>query len=122
MAGPLGADIIGVGSYRLSKDRPNTFVATWYSTNADKPLLGSGLGYGNTANGFCGVHEIRYYRPNGELTEVPFEMTIKPLGEARELLWTHQGKPCSEGVGIEIGDQLIVSYWRLPSSARGEKP
>jgi hypothetical protein len=79
MAGPLipvgGADIVGVGLYRLSKDRPNTFVATWYSTNADKPL-----------------------------------------GEVRELLWTHQGKPCFKGVGIEIGDQLIVSYWRVPGS------
>jgi hypothetical protein len=121
MAGPLipvgGGDIVGVGLYRLNKDRPNTFVATWYSTNADQPLLGSGLGYGNTANGFCGVHEIRYYRPNGEPTEVPFELTIKPLGEVRELLWTHQGKPCFKGVGIEIGDQLIVSYWRVPGSA-----
>ena len=29
--GGAGADIIGVGIYRLSKDRPNTFVATWYS-------------------------------------------------------------------------------------------
>jgi hypothetical protein len=97
--------------YRLSKDRPNSFVATWYATNAEKPLLGSGLGHGNTANGFCGVHQIRYYRPDGELSEVPFDLTIKAVGEVRELLWTHQGKRRFKGVGIEIGDQLIVSYW-----------
>jgi hypothetical protein len=41
-------------------------------------------------------------------------LTIKPLGEVRELLWTHQGKPRFKGVGIELGDQLIVSYWRVP--------
>jgi hypothetical protein len=116
MAGALGADMVGVGLYRLNKDRPNTFVATWYSTNADKPLLGSGLGYGDVSNGFCGIHQIRYYRPDGELSEVPFEVTIKPVGEVRELTWSHQGQPCFEGVGIEIGDQLVVSYWRVPQS------
>ena len=33
--------MIGVGSYRLNKDRPNAFVATWYSTNLPEPQLGS---------------------------------------------------------------------------------
>jgi hypothetical protein len=108
--------MVGVGLYRLSKDRPNTFVATWYSTNAAEPLLGSGLGHGHTANGFCGVHRIRYYRPDGELSEVPFDLAITAVGEVRELLWSHQGKPCFKGVGIETGDQLIMSYWRVSSS------
>jgi len=44
-------------------------------------------------------------------------LTIKPLGEVRELLWTRQGKPCFKGVRIEIGNQRIVSYWRVPGSA-----
>jgi hypothetical protein len=108
-----GADIIGVGVYRLSKDRPNTFIATWYANNAAEPLLGSGIGHGDTANGFCGVHEIRYYRANGDLVDGPFEVTIKAVGEVREMLWTREGKPCFKGIGIEIGDQLIVSYWRV---------
>lgn len=114
MSVPLVAEYVGVVSYRRNHDRPDTFVATWYSTRTNEPRLGSGLAQGDTTSkGFCGVHEIRYYEPNGEPAGVPFELTVEPNGEIRDLTCRYQGRVIFKGIGIETSDQLIASYWRL---------
>ncbi len=118
MKGKLQADFIGIVCYRISRDRPGTFLATWYSTRTDEPALGTGVARGDTSRGFCGVHQIRYHEPDGAPagTGEPYELTIVPQGEARELTWRRHGAVAYRGIGIESGDQLVASYWR-PSEA-----
>jgi hypothetical protein len=41
---------------------------------------------------------------------VPLVLTIKAVGEVRELTWSHQGKARFKGIRIESGDQLVMTY------------
>jgi hypothetical protein len=116
MSEKIVADFIGITSYRMSQDRPNCFLSTWYSTRTGEPkVLGTGVARGDTSNGFCGVFEIRYYEPDGEPASRiprPYELTITRQDEVRNMTWRRDGKTVLVGIGIEIGDQLIASYWR----------
>jgi hypothetical protein len=114
MTGKIVADFVGIVSYRISPDRPNSFLATWYSTRTEEFALGTGVARGDTSNGFCGVHEIRYFEPNGEPAGIgqPYELTITKKGEVRDMSWRRDGKVVLIGVGIETGDQLVATYWR----------
>lgn len=111
MPGKIVANFIGIVSYRISKDNPNAFLATYYSNRTDGSALGSGFARGDTSNGFCGVHEIRYYEPSGASPSVAYELTITREGEVRNMVWKHEGKVIFIGFGIETGDQLIATYW-----------
>jgi hypothetical protein len=112
MAEKIVADFIGITSYRMSPDRPNCFYSTWISTRLEKPELGSGIARGDTADGFCGVFEVQYYEPWGETAIRPYELTVTKNGEVRDLKWRRDGKVVLVGIGIELGEQMIASYWR----------
>jgi len=112
---PAGADFIGITSYKMSPDRPNCFVSTWYSTRLGEPkVLSSGIALGDTSDGFAGSFKIRYYEPNGEplKDQRPYDLSIIPNGEVMDMRWSRDGKVNLVGIGIALGDQLIASYWR----------
>lgn len=112
MFGPVNAAFIGIVIYRRSPDKPKTFLATWYSTRTSETALGTGVAHAAGAvDGFLGDHVINYYEPDGQLAGGPYNLSIRAVGEVREMVWTQDGSEIFRGVGIETGDQLVASYW-----------
>lgn len=115
MTSRFSAEYIGIVSYRKSLDRPNTFLATYYSTRTEDTALGTGIARGDSSEGYLGHHEIRYYEPDGAPAGrgEPYQLTITELGEVRDMTWTQDGETIFRGIGIEAGDQLVATYWRV---------
>lgn len=111
LQGSISAEFVGIISYRVSQDSPNTFVGTWYSTLTSEPALGIGIGRGDTSKGFSGEHCISYYHPDGSLAGGPYDLRVVKTGEMRELTWWRGDTAIFKGIGIETADQLIASYW-----------
>jgi hypothetical protein len=112
MFGPVNAAFLGMVIYRKSQDKPKTFLATWYSTRTSDTALGTGVAHAvDAAEGFVGEHVINYFEPNGELAGGPYNLSIRVVGEVREMVWTQNGAEIFRGVGIETGDQLVATYW-----------
>jgi hypothetical protein len=109
---PTSVGFVGVVVYRPNARDAARFHATWHQTAGSDGRVGTGVGRGDLSSGFAGTHEITYYFADGSLAGGPLVLDVVPVGEAFELSWSLNGTTVAFGIGIDVGGQLVASYWR----------
>ena len=123
MAQMLSTAGVGVVEYRISDVEPNVIDARYMSTGSmvQKPgAICLGRAQGDTANGFPGEYQIRYFdaegRPVGD-----FDWRIEAVGDGFQLTWRNRpgnslpvapGCVVFEGFGFRNSEgSIAVAYW-----------
>ncbi len=100
------SDGYGVCVYESGDD--GVLSATWCADGTTTIGTGRAVPKG-AVQGYTGEYIVTYFNAVGEV-DAEFDLSIRQDGESYRLEWVLDGKTLSEGVGIEHGDALIVSY------------